>query len=101
MGKKIPLHNNGTPIRNWLHAQDTADAVITIIKNMDAHVVNNIFNIAGNRVKALIKDYQTAGYRSVKWDAKDDFGLPVSAGIYFYQVSVGNFLETKKMLFLE
>jgi len=47
LGKKIPLHNNGTPIRNWLHAQDTADAVITIIKNMDEHIINNIFNIAG------------------------------------------------------
>jgi len=47
LGKKIPLHNNGTPIRNWLHAQDTADAVITIIKNMNEHIINNIFNIAG------------------------------------------------------
>jgi len=47
LGKKIPLHNNGTPIRNWLHAQDTANAVITIIKNMDEHIINNIFNIAG------------------------------------------------------
>ena len=64
LGKKIPLHNNGTPIRNWLHAQDTADAVITIIKNMDAHVVNNIFNIAGgfeqsnlDTVKKIITEY--------------------------------------------
>ena len=64
LGKKIPLHNNGTPIRNWLHAQDTSDAVITIIKNMDAHVVNNIFNIAGgfeqsnlDTVKKIITEY--------------------------------------------
>jgi len=44
IGKKIPLHNNGTPIRNWLHAQDTADAVITII---ESQVENEIFNICG------------------------------------------------------
>lgn len=44
LGKKIPLHNNGTPIRNWLHAQDTANAVISIIENK---VSNEIFNIAG------------------------------------------------------
>ena len=67
----------------------------------DALVTIDIFNITGNRVRALVRDYQIAGYRSVKWDAKDDFGLPVSAGIYFYQVSVGNLLKTKKMLFLE
>jgi dTDP-glucose 4,6-dehydratase len=44
LDKKIPLHNEGTPIRNWLHAQDTADAVITII---ESKVRNEIFNICG------------------------------------------------------
>jgi len=44
LGRKIPLHNNGTPIRNWLHAADTAEAVITIIK---ANVQNEIYNVCG------------------------------------------------------
>ena len=44
LGRKIPLHNNGTPSRNWLHAKDTADGIITIIEN---NVKNEIFNIAG------------------------------------------------------
>jgi len=44
LGKKIPLHNNGEPIRNWLHAQDTANAIITII---ESGVKNEIYNICG------------------------------------------------------
>lgn len=44
LGRKIPLHNNGTPIRTWLHAQDTANAVITII---ELGSVNEIYNISG------------------------------------------------------
>jgi dTDP-glucose 4,6-dehydratase len=44
LGKQIPLHNNGTPIRNWLHAQDTANAIITII---ESGVKNEIYNICG------------------------------------------------------
>jgi dTDP-glucose 4,6-dehydratase len=44
LGKKIPLHDGGTPIRNWLHAQDTADAIITII---NSGVKNQIYNICG------------------------------------------------------
>ena len=44
LGRKIPLHNNGTPVRNWLHAYDTAQAVLTII---DAGVQNEIYNICG------------------------------------------------------
>jgi dTDP-glucose 4,6-dehydratase len=42
--RKIPLHNNGTPIRNWLHAYDTANAIITII---DHNVKNEIYNVCG------------------------------------------------------
>jgi dTDP-glucose 4,6-dehydratase len=44
LDRKVPLHNGGTPIRNWLHAQDTADAIITII---NAGVKNEIYNICG------------------------------------------------------
>ena len=55
LGKKIPLHNNGTPIRNWLHAQDTAKAVITII---ESGVENEIYNIAGG--------FEQSNYDTVK-----------------------------------
>ena len=44
LGKKIPLHNDGTPIHNWLHANDTALAVIKII---ESGVKNEIYNICG------------------------------------------------------
>jgi len=44
LGRKIPLHNNGTPVRNWLHAQDTATAIIIII---ESNIQNEIYNICG------------------------------------------------------
>jgi len=44
LGRKIPLHNRGSPIRNWLHAADTASAVIRII---ECGVTNEIYNICG------------------------------------------------------
>ena len=60
-GKKINLHNQGTPIRNWLHADDTAEAIMTII---DSGNVNEIYNVAGgfeqaniDTVKKIIKAY--------------------------------------------
>ena len=45
MEKKIPLHNNGTPTRMWLHSEDTAYAVLKII---DSKVYNEIYNISGD-----------------------------------------------------
>ena len=60
-GLKIRLHNDGTPVRNWLHADDTARAVMTII---DAEVRNEIYNVAGGfeqpnheTVRKIIKCY--------------------------------------------
>lgn len=44
LGRKIPLHNNGKPIRNWLHAYDTATAVTTLIEN---NIKNEIYNVCG------------------------------------------------------
>lgn len=43
-GKKIRLHNQGSPIRTWLHADDTALAVIKII---ESGLTNKIYNVSG------------------------------------------------------
>ncbi len=53
-GKKIRLHDQGEPIRNWLHSADTADAVIKII---ESGKVNEIFNVSGGFEQ---KNIQTA-----------------------------------------
>jgi len=51
LGKPAPLHNAGTPRRTWLHASDTAAAIIRII---DMGIVNEIYNISGNYEEANI-----------------------------------------------
>jgi dTDP-glucose 4,6-dehydratase len=45
IGRKIPLHENGTPRRTWLHVTDTARAIVTIV---ESGVTGEIFNISGN-----------------------------------------------------
>lgn len=59
--KKIRLHDNGNPIRNWLHADDTARAVLTIIESQK---INEIYNVAGGfeqtnseTVRKIIKNF--------------------------------------------
>lgn len=44
LNKKIPLHLNGTPYRNWLHSEDTANAVLTLCLSGST---GQIYNIAG------------------------------------------------------
>ena len=55
----------------------------------------------GRSIKSLINSNQTTGYRSVRWDATNNLGEPVSAGIYIYMIQAGEFRQTKKMVLLK
>ena len=67
----------------------------------DALVNITIYDMMGRVVKTLINDQQTAGYRSIKWNATNNAGSPVSAGIYLYIIQAGDFRQTKKMVLLK
>ncbi len=60
-----------------------------------------IYDILGRKIKYLVKSYQRAGYNSVQWNATNDLGEPVSAGLYFYTIKADNFTQTKKMLLMK
>jgi PKD repeat protein len=60
-----------------------------------------IYDMLGREVKTLINQNQDAGYRSVIWNATNDAGQPVSAGIYLYQIQAGEYMQTKKMVLLK
>ena len=55
----------------------------------------------GRVVKTLMNTQQTAGYRSVQWDATNDAYKIVSAGSYLYTIQVGKNRRTKKMVLLK
>ena len=65
------------------------------------HVRITIYDMLGREVKTLINQTQDAGYKSVIWDATNDYGKPVTAGIYLYQIQAGEFVHTKKMVLLK
>ena len=60
-----------------------------------------IYDMLGREVKTLIDQNQDAGYKSVIWNATNDYGKPVSAGIYLYQIQAGEYISTKKMVLLK
>ena len=61
-----------------------------------------VFDITGRQIRHLIKsEEQSPGFRTVLWDATDNYGQPVSGGVYFYQLHAGEFIETRKMLLIK
>ena len=67
----------------------------------DAMVNIIIYDMLSRQVKTLISQTQDAGYRSIIWDATNDYGKLVSAGIYLYQIQAGEYISTKKMVLLK
>ena len=61
----------------------------------------NVFDLMGREVKTLVNKEQIAGFRSVKWDATNNTGHPVSAGMYIYTIQAGEFRQTRKMVLLK
>ena len=55
----------------------------------------------GQKVRTLLNTKQVAGSHSIMWDARDDFGTPLSGGIYFYQLQVGEQMSIKKMILIK
>ncbi len=55
----------------------------------------------GNVIKQIVNEAQKSGYKKVEWNATDNLGQPLSAGVYLYSLEVGNFRQTKKMILLK
>ena len=77
--------------------------VTTLRYNLPENRLVNItiYDMLGRKVKTLINQNQDSGHKSVIWDATNDFGKPVSAGIYLYQIQAGEYISTKKMVLLK
>ena len=67
----------------------------------DVMVNITIYDIMGRTIRTLVKSKQTAGYRSIQWNATNNKGKSVSAGMYFYTIHAGDFRQTKKMVLLK
>ena len=55
----------------------------------------------GNVVNNLVHTNQSSGYKSVQWNATDNQGQPVSAGVYLYSIETKHFRQTKNMILLK
>jgi len=52
-------------------------------------------------VSNLVSSQQRAGHKSIQWNATNNIGQPVSAGLYLYTIQAGDYTQTKKMVLLK
>jgi hypothetical protein len=62
----------------------------------NSQVELTIYDMNGRKVTDLINEHKSAGYHEVSWDASG-----FTSGIYFYRLTAGEFVETKKMILMK
>ncbi len=88
--------NPATSIRYLIGAE-----VIPGSSHRAARVSLEIYNVLGRRVRTLLDEKQLPGTHQVAWDGKDDNGMDLSSGVYFYKLKVKGRTATRKMLLLK
>jgi len=61
----------------------------------------SIYDLLGRKIRTLVSENLSPGYKSVLWEGKDDSGKEVSSGIYFYRLKIGDYSEAKRLVLLK
>jgi len=61
----------------------------------------DVYNVKGQKVRSLLNETVKNGRHSIVFEARDDNGIPLSSGIYFYRFNAGKYNATRKMLLME
>lgn len=77
------------------------ETVITFALPHSSNVIIEIFNILGQKVRDLVDERVSAGYKKVVWDGRGNAGKQVASGVYLYRLKAGSFTEAKRMILLK
>ena len=68
---------------------------------IDSFITLTVFDISGRKVIDLVNGYSQAGNYNIQWNAIDEYGQRMGAGLYFYSITTENISETKIMILLK
>jgi hypothetical protein len=59
-----------------------------------------IYDVSGRAVRTLVAGPSAPGWHRAQWDGRDDAGVRVGSGVYYYQLKSGDARESRRMLLL-
>lgn len=84
---------------NTLKAFNPSTTIRFEIKNKNK-VNLKIYNMLGQNICTLIDSHLKPGRYEMDWNGKDDFGREVAGGLYFYQILIDRYSETRRIALL-
>jgi hypothetical protein len=101
-GDDVPLSPFRFTLRQNYPNPFNGQTVISFCLTEKATVSLHIYSIAGHLVKSLVnKETQETGEHTYSWEGRDSKGKTVSTGVYFYELFVNNYKESKAMILIK
>ena len=79
----------------------TSNTEISFYLPKASNVKLNIYSLSGAHVCTLIDDYKAQGQHTISWNGKDQDGVPLSPGVYFYTLQTENQSASLRMMKLK
>lgn len=95
---QIPMHIELA--QNYPNPFNPTTEIAFAIPN-PADVKLEIYNVLGQKVRTLVNERKTTGRYQMIWDGRSDSGISVASGVYFYRLSAGTFVKSRKMILLK
>ena len=86
---------------NPFNPSTTIEFDVPEVANKIPRVAVQIFNILGQKVTTLERGIHDAGRYSIRWDGRNENGVQVATGVYFYRLLAGDYTSTKKMVMMK
>jgi Leucine-rich repeat (LRR) protein len=101
----LSTEGEGVPVEFALHENYPNPFNPTTTLRFDLPEISDItltiYNMLGQKVRTFNYQNTSAGYHSITWNATNDFGEQVGAGVYLYQLQTKDFVKTRKMVLLK
>lgn len=68
---------------------------------VNSKVTLKIYSVTGQLIRTLIDEQQSAGFKSVFWEGRNDCGKRVTSGVYLYEINVRDFRDVKSMVIVK
>jgi hypothetical protein len=74
---------------------------IPFVLSARERVTLEIYDAGGRRIRTLVDEVRGHGAHEATWDGRDDQGVPMGSGVYFYQLRAGKRAESNKMVLVK
>jgi Peptidase family C25/Propeptide_C25/FlgD Ig-like domain len=105
-----PANNNSDPqqipawdllLQNYPNPFNPQTAIPFNLSQQADKVTLKVYNLKGQVIRTLMNAPCEAGYYTLNWDGKDNYGKEVASGVYFSNLSVNGKRQSRKMLMIK